>query len=113
MPDLDDAYSIWSHLSSGPYREIVRDRIDWLRLVRDNWDNRDIVTKEMVKEFIELFGIRGCIVTVDDSVFAKNEINAYHPVFIVIPVTPTGSCIDVEMDIDNVDCDSWVSVPFG
>ena len=113
MPDFTKAYSIMDHLSSGPYREIVRTRIDWLRRLRDNWNDDKIVTDAMVDDFKTLFGIQECRVAVDGSEFAKNVNKTYHPVFIIVPKVPCGDGLVVQMDIDSVAHDSWVSIPYG
>ena len=113
MPDLDKAYAICGHLSSGPYREIVRSRVDEFRRLRDNWNDDNIVTDQMVDDFKTIFGIQECRVAVDGSEFAKNVMNTYHPVFIIVPKVPAGDGLVVQMDIDNVAHDSWVSVPYG
>ena len=113
MPDLDKAHAICGHLSSEKYRNIVRERIDEIRRLRDNWNKPDIVTDAMVAKFKTLFGIQGCRVGVAGSVFAKNVMNTYHPVFNIVPAKPTDDGLVVQMDIDNVVHDSWVSVPYG
>ena len=113
MPDLTKVYGICGHLSSENYRKIVRERIDWIRRLRDNWNKPDIVTDAMVAKFKALFGIQGCSVGVAGSVFAKDVLNTYLPVFNIVPATPTDDGLVVQMDIENVDNDSWVSVPYG
>ena len=113
MPNLSSVYGICGHLSSGSYREMVRARIDELRHLRDNWNNDQVVTDEKVAEFKTLFGIQECRVAVDGSEFAKKMMNTYHPVFIIVPKNPTGDGLVVQMDIDNVAQESWVSVPYG
>lgn len=112
MPNLTNAYAICGHLSSGPYREIVRSQVDDFRRLRDNWNNDKIVTDAMVDDFKTLFGIQECRVAVDGSVFAKNVMNTYHPVFVIVPKVPAGDGLVVQMDIDNVSQESWVSVPY-
>jgi len=113
MSNLSNAYGICGHLSTGSYREMVRERIDELRRLRDNWNNDQIVTNEMVDEFKELFGIQECRVGVGGSEFAKKVMNTYHPVFIIVPKVPVDDKLVVQMDIDNVAQESWVSVPYG
>ena len=113
MTDFPDAYRICRHLSSGPYREIVGSQIEKLRWLRDNWNNDTVVTDQMVDDFKKLFGIQECRVAVDGSEFAKNVMNTYHPVFIIVPKVPSGDGLVVQMDIDNVAQESWVSVPYG
>lgn len=113
MTNFTDAYGICGHLSSENYRKIVRERIDELRRLRDNWNDDNVVTDAMVDDFKTLFGIQECRVAVDGSEFAKNVMNAYHPVFIIVPKIPAGDGLTVQMDIDNVAHDSWVSVPYG
>ena len=113
MPNLTNAYGICGHLSSESYRNIVRTRIEELRRLRDNWNDDNVVTDAMVDDFKTLFGIQECRVAVDGSVFAKNVMNTYHPVFVIVPKIPAGDGLIVQMDIDNVDHDSWVSVPYG
>ena len=113
MPNLTNAYAICGHLSSGDYRSIVRTRIDEFRRLRDNWNDNKIVTDQMVDDFKTLFGIQECRVAVDGSEFAKNVMKTYHPVFIIVPKVPSGDGLVVQMDIDNVAQESWVSVPYG
>ena len=113
MPGFENAYGICGHLSSGPYREIVRTRIEELRRLRDNWNDDSIVTDQKVVDFKTLFGIQECRVAVDGSEFAKNVMKTYHPVFIIVPKVPSRDNLVVQMDIDNVAHDSWVSIPYG
>ena len=113
MSNLKTAYGICGHLSSENYREIVRTRIDELRRLRDNWDDDNIVTDQKVVDFKTLFGIQECRVAVDGSEFAKNVMKTYHPVFIIVPKVPCGDGLVVQMDIDSVAHDSWVSIPYG
>ena len=113
MPNLTNAYGICGHLSSGDDRNIVRARIDELRRLRDNWNDDKIVTDQMVDDFKTLFGIQECRVAVDGSEFAKNVMKTYHPVFIIVPNVAADDKLVVQMDIDNVAQESWVSVPYG
>ena len=111
MPDLKNVYTICGHLSK--QKQIVRDNIVMLRDLLKNWNNTKIVTDSDVEKFKELFGINGCLVAVGGSEFSKKVLETYKPVFIIIPKIPVDDNLVVEMDIENVENDSWVSVPYG
>ena len=81
-----NVYQILDLISNRP--NIVRDRVDWLRHLRDNWNDDQVVTDAMVNEFKQLFGIEECRVAVDGSTFAKNLMNSHHLVFIIAKIIP-------------------------
>lgn len=111
MAELKNVYAICGHLSK--QKQIVRDNIVMLRDLLKNWNNTEIVTDSDVEKFKKLFGIEECLVGVGGSEFSKKFLGAYNPVFIIIPKVPVGNNLVVEMDIENVENDSWVSVPYG